>query len=363
MSDGLPQQPKVTIYDIAKAMGLYPSTVGHALNGTGRVSQKTCERVTEYAAQMGYRPSLVAKSLSNSRTKTLGVLVPIIGNTAYSAMVSGIEDTAYQNGYNIILCCSEFDQSREHQYLEMLCNRRVEGIITIPSRRVSSHQKQIEHLLRIQQGGLPLVLLEQNLQEPMLPRVVMDNFGAAKRMTQHLISLGHRRIGFLHLGYEQTDFAGNDRYAGYRAALDEAGIEFTPQWYAQAATISVYEDQGDSKSQFEDYYNAVGKPSAIFAVNDILAIKLIQACQMCGLDVPSDIAVVGFDNITVSALINPPLTTINQPAVDMGRKAAELLLQYIAGDITEPQHTELNGELVVRKSCGAPYFGALPSSH
>ncbi|MHB1462583.1 MAG: LacI family DNA-binding transcriptional regulator [Armatimonadota bacterium] len=352
--DDIPSQPgsPVTIYDIARQLGLSPSTVGHALNGTGRVSQKTCERVVEAAAKMGYRPSLVAKSLSNSRTRTLGVLVPIIGNTAYSNMVHGIEAAAYQAGYNIILCCSEFDQNREHQYLEMLCNRRVEGIIVIPSRRVNSHKQQVDHLVKIQQSGIPLVVLEQNLPDQRLSRVVMDNYGAAKQLVQHLITLHHERIGFLHLGYEQTDYAGNERFNGYLAALSEAGLHYTSTLSAQAATVSVYEDEGDSKAQFEAYYQAANQPSAVFAVNDILAIKLIQACQMIGLRVPEDVAVVGFDNITVSALISPPLTTIYQPAEEMGKRATELIFDAIHGQLQTSVHEVLPGKLIVRQSCG-----------
>lgn len=346
-------ESKITIYDIARELGLSAGTVGHALNGTGRISENTRKQVVLAATKMGYRPSLIAKSLSSSRTSTLGVMTPVIGNTAYSAMVNGIESVAYDAGYNIILCCSEFDQNREDHYLEMLRSRGVEGIVTIPSRRVISHAGQIEHILRIEDSGVPVVVLEQNIAEDSLTRVIMDNHSSAKRIARHLISLGHERIGFLHLGREETDFAGNERFAGYRDALREAGLFFSEEMAAQAASISDYECDRYDQAQFERYYEAAGRPSAIFAVCDMLAIKIILACHMIGLRIPEDIAVVGFDNIAVSGLVNPPLTTIHQPAYQMGKRAADLVLGRIDGRLDCPVSEKIQGKLIVRQSCGA----------
>ncbi|MCE5198623.1 MAG: LacI family DNA-binding transcriptional regulator [Armatimonadota bacterium] len=344
---------KITIYDIAKELGLSAGTVGHALNGTGRISADTQKRVVQAAARMGYRPSMIAKSLSKNRTYTLGVVAPVIGNTAYSAMVNGIESVAYNAGYNIILCCSEFDQHRETQYLEMLRERRVEGIVIIPSRRVVSYKDQIDHLLKIEDSGLPVVVLEQNILQDNLTKIVMDNHSGAKKIVNHLIELGHKRIGFLHLGAEETDFAGNERFAGYKEALSDAGLCFSEELIAQASSISDYECDTYDKAQFEAYYEAAGRPSAVFAVCDMLAIKIIRSCNMIGLRVPDDIAVVGFDNIAVSGLVTPPLTTIHQPAVEMGKRAADLALGRIDGRLECPVSEKIQGKLVIRQSCGA----------
>ncbi len=348
---------KTTIYDIARELGLSPGTVGHALNGTGRVHADTRKRVVQAAARMGYTPSLVAKSLSRNRTCTLGVVVPVIGNTAYSAMVNGIESIAYVAGYNIIMCCSEFDQNRETHYLEMLRDRRVDGIVVIPSRRVVSHRDQIDHLLRIEDSGVPVVVLEQNIDEDNLTKIVMDNYAGAKRIVNHLIGLGHERIGFLHLGREETDFAGNERFAGYRDALSEAGLCFSEELSAQASSISEYECDSYDQAGFRAYYENAGCPSVVFAVCDLLAIKIIRACNMIGLRVPEDVAVVGFDNIAVSGLVTPPLTTIHQPAVEMGRRAADLVLGRIDGRLKYPVSEKILGRLIVRQSCGAGLRG------
>jgi len=344
---------KITIYDIAKELGLSPGTIGHALNGTGRIGANTQKRVVQAAARMGYRPSLIAKSLSKNRTYTLGVVAPIIGNTAYSAMVSGIESVAYNAGYNIILCCSEFNQRRETQYLEMLRDRRVEGIVIIPSRRVISYKEQIDHLLKIENSGLPVVVLEQNIAQDNLTKIIMDNHSGAKKIVNHLIGLGHKRIGFLHMGTEDTDFAGNERFAGYKEALFDAGLCFSEELNAQASSISEYECDTYDQAQFKDYYEAAGRPSAVFAVCDTLAIKIIRACNMIGLRVPDDIAVVGFDNIAVSGLLTPPLTTVHQPAVEMGKRAADLALGRIDGRLECSVTEKLQGKLIVRQSCGA----------
>ena len=343
---------KITIYDIAKELGLSPSTVGHALNGTGRISKETGKRVALAAARMGYQPSLIAKSLSKNRTNTIGVVVPAIGNAAYSAMVNGIESVAYNAGYNIILCCSEFDQNRETQYLEMLRNRRVEGIVIIPSRRVISHKSQIDQLKSIDDSGLPVVVLEQNILEDSLTKVVMDNFSGAKLIVNHLIEAGHKRIGFLHLGYEDTDFAGNERFAGYKAALSEAGLQFSSELAAQGATITSFDDDVYLPHRFAAYYEAAGRPSAVFAVCDMLAIKIIRDCSMIGLRVPDELAVAGYDNIAMSGLTTPPLTTVHQPAMEMGRRAADLVLDRIEGKVQCYMNERIQGRLIVRQSCG-----------
>ncbi len=339
----------VTIYDIAKELGLASSTVARALNGATCISEKTRKRVLEAAAKMGYQPSLIARSLSSSRTKTIGVLVPMIGDTAYSAMVKGIENVAYNAGYNVTLCCSEFDPARQKHYLDMLQNRRVEGIIVIPS--VWADDREIDRLAKIDDSGLPVIILEQNIPDNRLSRVVVDNYGGAKEIVNHLIRLGHQRIGCLRYDLGDCNYPGKERYAGYRAAMADAGLP-CPDGLTSIADPAL-NDTGNQPVHFTHYYESAGRPTAVFAVDDMLAIKTIKACGQVGLRVPEDIAVVGFDDLLVSAYTVPGLTTVHQPATEIGRRAADLLFGRIDGKLTYQVQERIAGRLIVRESCGA----------
>lgn len=337
---------KVTIYHIAKEVGLDPSTVARALSGKGRVSAKSRERVREVAFRMGYQPSIVAKALSINRTSTVGVVVPIIGDTGYSPMVSGVEETALEKGYNIILCQTQADDTLEKQYYNLLCQRRVEGIITMP---FSNNRKpgDYDDLRSIEDRGIPVVVMA-DIHDDNFTQVLADSLVAAKRLTEYLVSVGYKRIGVLHYNYEHFR---HDIIAGYFTALDDAGIPRDDSLVAQVVDMAT-EGRPDMSSKLKEFLDQPDKPEAVICVDDMLAIQVIRACHDIGVTVPNDLAVVGIGDIIASQYTIPALTTVHSPSKEVGRKAASVLFDRIAGKLDYPVHERIVGRLVVRESCG-----------
>ncbi len=346
-------QKSVTIYDLARQLEVSATTVSRALNNRGRMTERTRQRILQAASKYNYKPSLVAKSLIHQRTKTLGVVVPMIGNTAYSPMVRGIEQIAYEKGYNIILCDTDINLTKEQRYVEMLTQRRVEGVIIIPfAERTTS---DYDYIKQLEQEGIKVVIMEQNIPFCEFNRVVPDNRGDARQIVGHLINLGHKKIGLAHLGLCHWDVAGMERWDGYKLALEEAGIEYNEKLVIQAGQATVVEDKALLFDAIVDYLRQPERPEAIFATTDMLAIKIMSIICSLGLRVPEDVAVVGFDDVLMSGYTSPPLTTVRQPAEQIGRRSAEIIFSLIEDDgdeITLPIHERISGELIVRKSCG-----------
>jgi len=338
---------EVTICDIAAKLGISASAVSQALKGTGRIGNETRERVRKIAGEMGYRPSLVARSLVTQRTSTIGVVVPVMGDTHYSRMLDGIESVVSKRGYNVILCSFNSDYGCTEDSYHSLLNRRVEGIITAPLFTDTSYQQTIQVLLGLEARGFPVVVLDQNNLDPGLSTVSSDNYSGAKKMAEHLISLGHKRIGYL-----QVDVSRHDRENGFKDAMYEAGLEVDEPVFASIRTTGP-RDSDPVIESFAQYMRDAGKPTAVFVTCDMLAIKIIRACHVLNIRVPEDLAVVGYDDILTSEHTIPSLTTVHQPAFEMGVRAAEVLFDRIAGRLDKHVNVVLKSRLVIRESCGA----------
>jgi DNA-binding LacI/PurR family transcriptional regulator len=384
-----PEAPP-TIIDLAKRLDISATTVWRALNDSPRVSPKTRKRVLAAAKRMNYRPSLVAQTLLRGRTQTLGVVLPMIGNPVYAALVRAVEQVAFQHKYNIILCDTDFQPDREREYLDQLSRRRVEGIAIIPfaARGMDSSddspdergaaelgaQGGYEQLVSLARQGTAVVAMQQEVpgQASSFDAVVPDNRAAARDMTAHLIRLGHRRIGFLHGGMPDWHLPMRQRFDGYRAALHDAGIAFDESLVLQAGTFaSVLTD--DSNGDFHardvaEYLTSPGRPTAVFAPVDMLAIRVMEVARdRLKLRVPEDVAIAGFDDILAAAHTSPPLTTVRHPTARVGRRAAELLFERMrasdgkagegSADATaappQPVHERVACELIIRGSCGS----------
>ncbi len=345
-------QKAVTIHDLARQLGVSATTVSRALNNRGRMSRETRKRILQTASEYNYKPSLIARSLIHQRTKTLAVVVPMIGNTAYSPMVRGIEQIAYEKGYNIILCDTDINLDKERRYLEMLIQRRVEGAIIIPFAERNSGE--YDHISQLEEEGIKVVVMEQDVPVDKLNRIVPDNRGDAKRLIEHLIDNGYRKIGLAHLGLRNWDIAGMERWEGYKQALEQAGIEYDEKLVIQAGQPTIVEEKTLLFDAVIDYLRQQDRPEAIFATTDMLAIKIMSVIHSLGLKIPEDIAVVGFDDILMSGYTSPPLTTVRQPAEQIGRRSAEIVFSLIEGDdeLPLPVHERISGKLVIRKSCG-----------
>lgn len=331
---------QVTIKDIAKHLGISPSTVSRALKDHPDISAETKKAVKELAAKLKYQPNAVALSLKHSRSNTIGVIIPEIVHYFFSQVIAGIEDVAYDAGYTVVICQSNERYDREVSNSKALLSQRVDGILAA----ISKETHNFEHLTNIEDHNIPMVLFDRECSAVDADLIIIDDFNAAYQATKHLIELGRKRIA--HFGGPSNLSIGKNRKQGYIKALKDYDIEVDENLIFEANT---YEAAPEFVKKMMEYKNP---PDSIFAVNDLTAIGAIQAIQNLGLKIPQDIAVVGFSDGRFSNIVNPKLTSVDQHGYEMGRKATELLLKRIIEDDREyePVTTVLSGTLIVRDS-------------
>ncbi|MEE8389304.1 MAG: LacI family DNA-binding transcriptional regulator [Anaerolineae bacterium] len=332
---------RISIRDVAKAAGVSHSTVSRALSDSPLVKVETKARIQRLAREMGYFPDAIARSLVTQQTHTVGIVVTTITDPFVAEVVRGIEDTAQENGYSVILAGSAAEPERELAAVEMLRAKRVDSLIVTSSRIGALY---LEHLERI---GVPVVLINNhNAQSGRYTfSVSVDNRHGGYLAVAHLIERGRRRIGYITGPADHSDDA--ERLAGYRQALGEAGIPFDP---AMVVPGNGRLDGGEQA--LRALANLSELPTAVFCYNDMTAIGLISAARQAGISVPESLAVVGFDDIPMAAHVYPPLTTVAQPQRDMGRQAMNMALALMtADDSTAPfSDVVVQGRLVVRES-------------
>jgi DNA-binding LacI/PurR family transcriptional regulator len=348
-----------TIHDIARRLNVSSTTVWRALNNRPRISTETRRRILAEVKRLGYQPSLVAQTLSWGRTQTIGVVVPTISNSVHASLVRAIEQAAFDHDFSITLCDTDFNFEREQRHLDLLIRRRVEGVLLVPYAAAPTDDEA--HLNQLLKAGIAVVCLQQKLPSALVSQVLPDNFSAARDMTRHLIKVGHRRIAFVHGGLSPWQVSMNERLAGYRAALDEAGIRPNSNWIVEAGTFEAMLADASGELYVERVTRMLTgdhRPTAVFASVDVLAIKLMSLARSLGLCVPQDLAIAGFDDIQMAGYTDPPLTTVRHPAAEVGRKAAELLFDQIAagGVAGDPVLERVPCELVIRCSCGTSPF-------
>ena len=345
-----------TMHDLAADLKISATTVWRALHNHGRVSDKTRERVLDRAKEIRFVPSLIAQNLLHGRTKTLGVIVPMIGHPVFSALIGKVESVAFERGYNIILCDAQLDVAREAEYARMLLRRRAEGVIVVP---FSKRSRQWDaHLVELQQHNIPVILLEHELPTNRFAKVVADNFGAAHAMTRHLIKLGHERIAFAFHPVHERDLVGRERLAGFNQAMAEAGLTKKSRLLLDASEFGERQVLHYRREKIVECFSRINRPTALFAGMDMLAIHVMETLREMGLQIPRDVAVAGFDNVEFSQLTQPPLTTVQQPTEEMGRLATEMLFDRIEGKNNPRKKAlceRLPCQLVIRQSCGANF--------
>jgi DNA-binding LacI/PurR family transcriptional regulator len=334
---------RVSIKDIAQAAGVSHSTVSRALSDSPLVSDETKARVQHLAQEMGYSPNTLARSLVTRQTHTVGVVVTTIADPFIAEVVQGIEATAHDHGYTVVLCNSGAEPEREIAAVEMLGSKRVDGVIVTSSRVGALY---LEHLERI---GVPIVLINNHNEQSgrYTFTVTVDNQHGGCLATDHLIQLGHQRIAYVTAPADHSSDL--DRMAGYRQALVDSGIEPDPD------LIVPGNGRADGGERALETLMALDVlPGAVFCYNDMTAIGLINAARGAGLAVPSDIAVAGFDDIPFATYCCPPLTTIAQPKVEMGQLAMKMALSLMTieeGDEREElSNIVVQGKLIVRAS-------------
>jgi DNA-binding LacI/PurR family transcriptional regulator len=332
----------VTIYDIARAAGVAKSTVANVLTGKGKVSEATRQRVLQYAREMGYRPNLLARNLSQHKTFTIALILPNIANPFYPEIMEAIESIVRQHDYQTLFCNTHGDFALGRQQMERLMSRWVDGYIIMGS---SMDIADISHYF---DQGVPIVLCDwQENESPVgIPQVTVDFYRAGQLAAEHLLALGHRQIAVIVDEPQQRL-----RLEGFQTIVQQAGITLPPERIAM----------GDST--LESGYRAAQqllataeRPTAIFATNDWMALGAMEQILDQGLRVPQDISIVGLDDIVVSAHLRPPLTTVAVPKARLAQEATELLFAQIneQGEQDLPPSRLVEPYLVARQSTAAP---------
>ncbi len=337
-----PNNKKVTIFDVAREAETSYSTVSRVFNDGSKVAETTRLRVIEVAEQLGYVPNQQARSLAGGQTQVIGILAPRFDNGYVSSIVNGIDDEIVGTDYKLLLYTTHRADQDEAKYVNRIINDLAEGLIVLVPRHSEAY------LTALAANNFPYVFVDhQGVSENSIS-ISATNFRGAYEATEYLLKLGHRRIAFVAGSLDIR--SGLDRLHGYRAALQDYGIE----------TESELIETGDflPKSGYAAAQNILSLenlPTAIFASNDLMAFGVINAIIDAGLHVPQDISVIGFDNIPQTELFRPRLTTVHQPLEEMGRIATRMLLQQIEDPSKVPhQGTLLATELVIRDSCQPP---------
>lgn len=338
MSDKRPLNRTATLKDVAKEVGLSAMAVSKALNGKGGVSQETMDRIKEAAKRLNYTPNVVAKSLRLNSTKTIGVVVSDSSHSFFAKVVKGIEETASTHGYNIILCNTDQDYEKEKKAIQVLFNKRIDGLILAASMLTKK-----EDVAFLKSFGVPFVFLIRRSESEEVDYVINDNILGSYQMVNYLIRSGNRNIHFINL-YEESP-SGMDRLIGYRKALEENNISFDPHLVSNV------------KPAIEDGYTAMRQlldkgedVKTVFCGCDVIGIGVMEAILEKRLKIPEDIKVAAYDDIDFAAYLRVPLTTVRQPKYSIGCKGTELLIDKIKNKSEEAQHLILKPELVIRQS-------------
>lgn len=330
-----------TIRDVAKLAGVSVTSAHRGINGKDELGPATRERVLAAARELNYVPSAAARALVSGKSHTIGMVVTDNASPVYAGIVRGVEEVAKAAGFGLLLCNSADDQSQSLACLELLRSKQVDGVLLTP---VQSDHLDIDYL---RSARIPYVLLLRRFDDATDNFVITNNEAAGFAATRLLLDLGHCRIG--HISGPEFVSSAQGRLAGYRKALHEAGLPidvslvssgpYTVMGGYQAALWLLSRDE---------------PPTAIFAANDLQAVGVMKAARQVELVIPNDLALVGGDDIELAEFLEIPLTTFHQPALEIGRSGAEMLLGRLNGEPSESRQIVLTPELIVRKSSGGP---------
>ncbi|MCP8899554.1 LacI family DNA-binding transcriptional regulator [Gilvimarinus xylanilyticus] len=329
------------IRDVAREAGVSVATVSRALSDPEKVSQTSLNKVHSAIEKVGYRPNMLARSFRSAKSYAVVVLVPDITNPFFSEVIRSIEDRAQQKGYAVLLGDTRGLPEREKEYIRRVETRLADGVIQLRPDEPGKQSQIPKDVAFVNVCGC---------ESTTGPRVRIDNRGAARSVVEYLISLGHKRIGVI--SGLSTNPHTVDRLAGYREALEAADLEFDPALIAEG-DFTTWSGLNSAK-QFCTMSN---RPTAVFCMNDEMAIGAMQTFKSAGLRVPEDISVTGFDDISYARYCDPSLTTVTQPAEEMGKLSMDMLLRLIEGQDLAQEENVLPAEFVIRKSTNVPPKG------
>jgi len=307
-----------TIKDIAQHASVSTTTVSHVFNNTRHVSDKLRARVQGAIRDLDYKPNAMARALRVHSSNTLGLIIPDNSNPFFSEVALGAEDCAFRHGYSLFLCNSRHDSARELTYMTTLSTYAVDGLI------LSAVSADLNQLSEFVKSGIPLVVIDRKLAVPDIEFIHSDHIEGAREATQHLVELGHRRIGII---TGPTDVrSALDRIQGFEEILNEHGIPNDPD----LCVLGDFQVESGLRAT-QEMMELPDPPTAIFACNDMMAIGALQTLRTLGLGVPEDVSLVGFDNIFLASILDPPLTTVAQSAFLIGEMAVDRLMERLNG--------------------------------
>jgi len=331
-----------TIRDVARVAGVSTMTVSRVVNRSGYASADSRKRVEEAIAQLGYVPNAVARHLRSKRTKTIALILSDITNPFFTTIARGVEDAAAPRGYAVMFANTDESESEEIDYIRMLAQRQIDGALLVPA----GNRAEPYRLLQSQE--IPTVVLDRRVSARRLDEVRCDSEGGAYSLVHHLIELGHTRIAVI--TGRRSISTSVDRVTGYELALAGAGIAFDPE-LVRYDSFSL--EAGYRRTN--ELLAVSPRPTAIFAANNFIAFGTLRALREAGLRVPDDMSLVTFDDLPAEWHDDPFLTVLAQPAYEVGRRAAELLLDRIEKRLPVARQVQvLPGELIVRRSSAPP---------
>ncbi|MGN6145037.1 MAG: LacI family DNA-binding transcriptional regulator [Mesorhizobium sp.] len=356
---------KITIAEVAKRAGVSTATAGRVLGGYGYSRQEIKDKVRKAADELGYRPNLLARGLITGKTKTIGVVAGDIQSPFYASILRGVADVTRAAGFGILLTNSDERLDREIEAVQLLREKQVDGLIVAPSDLSGS-----PHLHEALRDGCPVVLIDRRVKNLAADAVSVDNRAASRECVDHLIELGHRRIGlvaelehwdsdgvpaFLHAVESgsldsTTLFPSWQRLYGYIEALSEAGLAVDPDLIGR---VGIYSAEGARRETLR-LLGLKDRPTALFTADGLMSAAAMDAIASLDLHIPGDLSLVCFDDLDWMSFIRPGITAIAQPLIEMGEAAARLMLSRIDGDETEPQLLALKPRFAARGSVAAP---------
>jgi len=339
------RKQNITLKDVAKAAKVSISTASKAINNKTVVAERTRKKVLNVAKKLGYRASFIPRSLRSKNSKAIGLILPNIVNPFFCTLANAVEDIALKEGYVVILGSTKDEIKRESLYFDIFAERWIDGIILAGG--TSEDEKYIQY---IQEQGIPIVFIDREIEEHFTNSIGIDNEIAMYEATKYLIDLGHKCISFISGPLSVKVFT--KRLKGYKKALENSGLEFEENLVEESD-----ETASGGRIATRNLLKRNKGITAILASNDMMAIGSLKEISEADLRVPEDISLMGFDNIPLTSVVTPSLTTVSQPSYEMGQEAMKLLLEIIQGKKTAKSKIILGTEIVIRKSTSPPAKG------
>lgn len=332
---------KVTIHDIAEKLNITASTVSRALNNSPRISEVTKKAVLKAAKQMNYQPNNIAAALRNGKSNIIGIIVPTADRAFFASVIRGIEEVANSLNYKVIISQSNDNYEKEVQTIDALFSARVDGIIA----SIGKNTEDFSHYKMAQEKGVPLVLFDRTTDELEVSQVLIDDYWGAYKAVEHLIEQGCRRIA--HFTNPKKVSVFKERLRGYADALKDHGLP-----YDEDLVVPSNLQLEDGRASMEKLLKLKELPDAVFSASDFGAMGAMQVLKEHNIKIPQQIALVGFSNDPFTSFTDPPLSTVDQLSITMGRRTAELFFQQLKSSDRKfvPQKTVLKPELIIRKS-------------